>query len=170
MQETVYWTRLILGEWSVYGAATAKGLCYIGTPDASFEELEHWVNKHFKQVKLEENEAIFHPYVNELENYLAGKGETFTAKLDLYGTTFQKKVWHELQNIAYGETLSYSDIAERLQNPRAVRAVGGAIGANPVLIFVPCHRVITKDGKLGGFRAGLPMKEHLLALEKAKLQ
>lgn len=168
MQVKVYWTKFTLGAWTMYGAATEEGLCYIGTPDAPFAELESWVRKRIKNAKIEENETIFQPYINELEKYFLGESDTFTGKLDLYGTTFQKTVWNELQNIAHGETLSYSDIAERLQNPRAVRAVGSAIGANPILIIVPCHRVITKDGKLGGFRAGLPMKEDLLKLEKVK--
>ena len=86
--------------------------------------------------------------------------------IDLHGTPFQQIVWKALQEIPYGQTVSYSDIAERIEKPNAVRAVGTAIGANPVLIIVPCHRVIAKSGKLGGFRAGLEMKEQLLELER----
>ena len=86
--------------------------------------------------------------------------------MDLHGTPFQQSVWKALQEIPYGQTVSYSDIAERIEKPNAVRAVGTAIGANPVLIIVPCHRVIAKSGKLSGFRAGLEMKEQLLGLEK----
>lgn len=167
MKSRIYWAKCKLGAWSMYLAATEAGLCYISTPDAPFTELEKWVGKHLKDAKLEENQAVLQPYVNELKSYLEGQCKAFTAKLDLYGTPFQQQVWHVLQEITYGETLSYTDVAERLQNPRAVRAVGGAIGANPVLFFIPCHRVITKDGKLGGFRAGLSMKEHLLTLEKS---
>ena len=86
--------------------------------------------------------------------------------LDLYGTKFQKSVWTELQKIPFGETSTYSDIAEKINKPSAFRAVGSAIGANPVMIVIPCHRVIGKSGKLTGFRGGLLMKQKLLALEK----
>ncbi|MDM8102298.1 methylated-DNA--[protein]-cysteine S-methyltransferase [Oceanobacillus oncorhynchi] len=86
--------------------------------------------------------------------------------MDLKGTAFQESVWEALQHIPYGETVSYMNIAEKIEKPKAVRAVGAAIGANPVMILVPCHRVIAKDGKLTGFRGGIPMKESLLELER----
>lgn len=165
MQE-IYWAKIQLDNWQVYCAATEKGLCYIGSPDASMEELKTWVETRFSKIQLVENEVIFQAYRDELMEYLIGDRQEFTMSLDLYGTAFQLKVWEMLQAIPYGEVVSYMDIAERLQNPGAVRAVGGAIGANPVLIGVPCHRVITKNGKLGGFRAGLAMKKQLLELEE----
>ncbi|AOV06741.1 methylated-DNA--[protein]-cysteine S-methyltransferase [Sporosarcina ureilytica] len=167
MKQTVYWSKVQLAEWSMYMAATEKGLCYIGTPDAPFEELSNWAAKRIRNALLEENQEIIAPYANELRATIDGKGKTFTGQLDLYGTPFQQSVWEVLQTIPYGDTISYTDVAERLQKPKAVRAVGGAIGANPVLIVVPCHRVMTKDGKLGGFRAGLTMKEQLLKLERS---
>lgn len=169
MQE-IYWAKIQLADWQVYSAATGKGLCYIGSPGASFDELKTWVQKRFKNVQLIEKEEIFQPYKDELMEYLNEDRQAFTMPLDLYGTAFQLKVWEALQSIPYGEVVSYMDIAERLENPGAVRAVGGAIGANPILIAVPCHRVITKDGKLGGFRAGVAMKKQLLTLEESDLQ
>lgn len=161
----IYWSRLRLNNWHVYSARTEKGLCYIGSPGAPFEEMTTWVEKRFKSVQFIENESLFDLYKKELLDYVMGNRKEFTVPLDLYGTEFQQKVWQVLREIPYGEVVSYMDVAQCLQNPRAVRAVGGAIGANPVLIFVPCHRVITKDGKLGGFRAGVAMKEQLLSLE-----
>ena len=86
--------------------------------------------------------------------------------MDLHGTPFQMAVWEALRKIPFGVTVSYTDIAERIGKPSSVRAVGTAIGANPVLITVPCHRVIAKSGKLTGYRGGLDMKEQLLGLEK----
>ncbi len=164
----VYWSNMTVGKWSMYSAATEKGICYIGTPNAPFEELERWVKKQIQHAELIECAANFKECEEALRQYDRGERRSFTIPLDLYGTDFQRKVWKALQRIPYGETFSYIKIAEEIQNPRAVRAVGGAIGANPVPIIVPCHRVITKDGKLGGFRAGVTMKETLLELERSK--
>lgn len=102
----------------------------------------------------------------QLETYLAGKNVKFGARLDLSaGTPFQQKVWRALLSIPRGETRSYAWIAKKIGNPKAVRAVGSACGANPVPIIVPCHRAIASDGSLGGFGGGLALKKDLLALE-----
>lgn len=102
----------------------------------------------------------------ELDEYFAGKRKSFDIPLKLSGTEFQKKAWEELQKIPYGETITYGEQARRLGNEKAVRAVGGANGRNPVLIMVPCHRVIGADGSLTGFAAGISVKAFLLELEK----
>ena len=115
---------------------------------------------------LLEDAHILKPYVKELIDYLEGRRKEFTLPVDLHGTAFQQSVWKVLQQIPYNQTVSYTDIAEQIQKPNAVRAVGTAIGANPVLITVPCHRVIAKSGKPTGYRGGLEMKERLLGLEK----
>lgn len=103
--------------------------------------------------------------LRELESYFAGKLKKFALPLDLRGTPFQKAVWEALLKIPYGETRSYSDIAQAIGNPAAVRAVGLANGANPVSIIVPCHRVIGKSGGLVGYGGGLERKRALLELE-----
>lgn len=87
----------------------------------------------------------------------------------LEGTDFQKSVWNAIVQIPYGTTLSYRELAARIGRPEAVRAVGGAVGANPVPIVVPCHRVLGSDGKLTGFAGGLNVKERLLELEGARI-
>ena len=97
---------------------------------------------------------------------MKGKEQTFTVSFDYKGTAFQLAVWNALCEIPYGQTTSYSDIANSINKPTAVRAVGAAIGANPVLITVPCHRVVGKNGSLTGYRGGLEMKTQLLDLEK----
>jgi len=102
----------------------------------------------------------------EIEEYLNGDRKSFSSPLDMQGTPFQIEVWNELLNIPYGETRSYGEIAAAVGRPRAARAVGAAIGANPLPIIVPCHRVIGKNGSLVGFGGGLRLKERLLLLEK----
>jgi methylated-DNA-[protein]-cysteine S-methyltransferase len=108
--------------------------------------------------------------VQALEDYFAGKTMAFeNLPLDLKGGPFHLRVWEELQKIPPGETVSYGELARRLGNPRASRAVGQACGANPIPLIVPCHRVIASNGSLGGFSAGLERKRWLLAHEQANL-
>jgi methylated-DNA-[protein]-cysteine S-methyltransferase len=103
----------------------------------------------------------------QLRAYFAGQLRRFELPLDMQGTEFQLRVWRELENIPYGETRSYTQIAAAINAPQAVRAVGAANGANPIPIIVPCHRVIGSSGKLVGYGGGLPLKKRLLALEGA---
>ena len=107
--------------------------------------------------------------VAELTEYFAGRRQTFTVPRDVQGTRFQEKVWEQLSKIPYGKTYSYSEIAKRIGNPKATRAVGTANGRNPISIMVPCHRVIAADGSLGGFGGGLANKITLLKLEQTNL-
>jgi methylated-DNA-[protein]-cysteine S-methyltransferase len=103
--------------------------------------------------------------VRQLRAYFAGSLRRFTLPLDLQGTPFQLHVWRELETIPFGEFRTYSDIAQAIGAPKAVRAVGAANGANPVAIVVPCHRVIGSSGKLVGYGGGLPLKKKLLEIE-----
>lgn len=102
----------------------------------------------------------------QIMEYFQGMRRTFTFPYELRGTDFQKKVWHALCDIPYGETRTYKEIAAAVGNPKACRAVGMANNKNPIAIAVPCHRVIGADGKLVGYAGGLDMKETLLQLEK----
>lgn len=104
--------------------------------------------------------------VRQLREYFAGKRTGFDLPLAPRGTEFQRSVWRQLQGIPYGETISYGELARRVGNPKASRAVGSANGANPLPIVIPCHRVIAANGTLGGFGGGLPTKQMLLALEQ----
>jgi methylated-DNA-[protein]-cysteine S-methyltransferase len=103
----------------------------------------------------------------QIREYLDGQRVTFDVPLRPSGTTFQQSVWSELQTIPCGETKSYGDIARSIGNPKGVRAVGGAIGRNPISIIVPCHRVIGSNGSLTGYAGELWRKEWLLAHEKS---
>ncbi|WP_019230401.1 methylated-DNA--[protein]-cysteine S-methyltransferase [Sedimentibacter sp. B4] len=104
----------------------------------------------------------------QLNEYFEGKRNSFDLPLNPKGTEFQKKVWAALCDIPYGETRSYKQIAEYIGNPKACRAVGMANNKNPIMIFIPCHRVVGSDGSLTGYAGGLDMKEKLLSLEKGK--
>ena len=104
----------------------------------------------------------------QLDEYFAGRLRTFTTPLVFEGTAFQNQVWKELCRIPYGETISYLELANRIRNPKAVRAVGMANGANPIAIIVPCHRVIGSNGALTGFGGGIPTKRALLELERGQ--
>src|ERR1700719_4924038 len=103
--------------------------------------------------------------IRQLRDYFVGLRTGFDLPLAPEGTPFQRAVWRQLQDIPYGETISYGELARRVGNPKASRAVGSANGANPLPIVIPCHRVIAGDGTLGGFGGGLPTKQALLALE-----
>lgn len=104
----------------------------------------------------------------ELDEYFAGRLKAFATPVVFEGTSFQHSVWKELCRIPYGETISYLELAQRIKNPKAVRAVGLANGANPIAIIVPCHRVIGSNGSLTGFGGGLPVKKALLSLERGE--
>ena len=153
----------------MYIAATSKGLCFVGSQNSPFEEVSKWAEKAFPGSQLEENIEILRPYLEQIMEYLEGGRKDFTLSFDYNGTAFQQAVWKALCEIPYGQTKSYSDVANHINKPTAVRAVGAAIGKNPILITVPCHRVLGKNGSLTGFRGGLEMKKQLLELEQKRL-
>lgn len=130
----------------------------------------YWPNQKPDRVKFPDLEKynsnrVLKSAVKQLESYFSGKRKDFNIPLSPVGTEFQKEVWEALRLISYGETVSYGDIAKQIGRPKAVRAVGGAIGRNPLSILIPCHRVIGASGKLTGFAGSLSTKEFLLNLE-----
>ncbi len=163
----LYIDTLTYAQGTMYIVASDDGLVYIGTPNTPFEEVKTWAKKSFSGYSLEENKEKLQQYVKQLTAYFNKELTEFDVPIHVKGTRFQLAVWDALKELPYGTTATYSDIAHRIGNPKAVRAVGGAIGANPILAIIPCHRVIGKDGKLTGFRSGLAMKEFLLELERA---
>ena len=104
--------------------------------------------------------------IQQLDEYFAGKRKNFDIHFDLGGTDFQKKVWQELCKIPFDQTISYAELARRVGNPKASRAVGNANGKNPIPIIIPCHRVVKSDGSLGGYSSGITKKKQLLKLER----
>ncbi len=113
------------------------------------------------------DDDFFADVTAQLDAYFAGDRDSFDVPMRLEGTEFQRRVWTQLCAIPYGETISYGELARRVGNPKAARAVGLANGRNPVAVIVPCHRVIAADGSLGGYGGGLDRKTHLLDLERA---
>ena len=118
--------------------------------------------------KKEKITPLLQRTIQQLQEYFLGQRKEFDLPINLKGTNFQIKVWQELQKIPYGQTISYSELAKRINCPKAVRAVGGACGKNPILIIVPCHRVLGKNGNLTGFSGGIDYKEKLLILENTQ--
>jgi methylated-DNA-[protein]-cysteine S-methyltransferase len=121
------------------------------------------------QPEWQEDSAAFQEVAAQLKAYFAAQLKAFDLPLAPEGTPFQQLVWEELLKIPYGETISYGELAHRIGNPKASRAVGLANGSNPIPIVIPCHRVIGSNGKLTGYGGGLPIKEKLLALEHKQL-
>lgn len=165
---TLYWSEVRVGSMSLMVAETERGLCYTGAFGSSYNDMTRELAALFKNETLEwvRDDARLSAYGIELAEYGQGINVGFDGRLDLRGTPFQIQVWHALLDIPYGVVRSYSDIAVAIGKPSAVRAVGSAIGANPVLIRVPCHRVIGKNGAITGYRGGLEMKRRLLLLEQ----
>ncbi len=142
---------------------TILGTIGIAEEKGSIVEISYdKIHRDFQQEKTKLIEETFF----QLNAYINGNRKTFQIPLHFCGTTFQKKVWEALLEIPYGETKSYQEIAEKIGNPKALRAVGNAIHGNPIAIVVPCHRVIGKNHKLVGYAGGIHRKEILLNLEK----
>lgn len=147
------------------------GPLLLSSNDAGLREIQFVNGRHSAHVEpgWQENAAALKEPVRQLRAYFAGELKDFDLPLAPKGTEFQQNVWAELCSIPYGETISYGELARRIGNPNASRAVGLANGSNPIPIIIPCHRVIGANGKLTGYGGGLPIKEKLLALEKRQL-
>jgi len=118
-----------------------------------------------ESVSTEVLEAVVLKAQEQLEEYFSGKRKVFSLPLAMSGTAFQQRVWSAVNTIPFGQTTSYLKLSQTLGNPAAIRAVGAAIGANPVLVIIPCHRIIGTNGQLTGYAGGLDRKEKLLELE-----
>lgn len=129
----------------------------------------HLINIQFTQPQkaLLQTTELLSMATIQLDEYFQGKRTTFSLPFKLIGTPFQLAVWKELQNIPYGQTTSYKEIAQKINKPKAYRAVGMANNKNPLPIIIPCHRVIGSNGKLIGYAGGLNLKNYLLELEKS---
>ena len=146
-------------------AATAKGICSVRLGKDK-EGLEQELRTEFSQAEIIENAKALKPWVDSIVNHLKGKEPHLDLPLDVQATAFQKRVWQELQAIPYGETRSYSEVAEAIGKPKAVRAVASACAKNPTALVVPCHRVVRSDGSMGGYRWGVERKIALLKQER----
>lgn len=154
--------------------ATSIGTLYIvasetGLKSVGWEKSKNLVKelKSTKDDKAKSIQKLLTDTEKQLKEFLSGTRKKFNLPLDPDGTTFQKKVWKQLSRIPFGTTKSYKDIATAINNAKACRAVGSANGKNPICIIIPCHRVISADGTLGGYSGGLNYKKKLLQIEKS---
>ena len=122
-------------------------------------------SEHFQTDSISNSSTLLKDACRQLDEYFEGRRQKFDLALKLHGTDFQRSAWESLLRIPYGETRSYLQQAESISNPRAIRAIGQANSRNPISIFIPCHRVIGKNGSLTGYAGGLDCKTHLLAME-----
>ncbi|AIQ56073.1 hypothetical protein PBOR_03165 [Paenibacillus borealis] len=150
--------------------ATASGLCMIkfGTYEANSETIAGWVKAQLgPAAQIYADAGSLSEAERQLAAYFSGQLQSFSVPLDMRGTVFQRQVWEALLSVPYGESASYKDIAVRIGNPQAVRAVGGANNRNPVPVIVPCHRIIGAGGSLVGYAGGLGIKSRQLEAEQA---
>lgn len=160
--ETLLYFRTLSPVGPLFLAASTKGLVRL-----EFEARVQNLNP--KTAQLKESSKGLAPYLDQLNEYFAGRRREFSIPLDLRGTDFQLECWRALLGIPYGETRSYRDLARAIGHPNAFRAVGMSNNRNPIAIVVPCHRVIAADGSLCGYGGGLDIKRKLLDLEQASL-
>jgi len=162
MKNPIFYTYLNSSIGELLLAADETGLISVGFPAGKMARRHesHWI--------LDPDR--FRDVVQQLNAYFAGELRNFNVRLALYGTNFQARVWKALQDIPYGATSSYADVAASIGSPKASRAVGAANARNPVPIIVPCHRVIGKSGNMVGFGGGIKAKQQLLSLERLSLQ
>ncbi|WP_074674014.1 methylated-DNA--[protein]-cysteine S-methyltransferase [Listeria ivanovii] len=149
----MYYDSICFFDAELYLIATEQALIYVGTD-------KKWL------LNATQNTKKLNKYKTAIRAYQNKEIVAFDFPIELTGSSLQMEVFEALKTIPYGETRTYTEIAEQINRPKAVRAVGAAIGKNPLLVIIPCHRVIGKNGKLTGFSGGLSMKESLLDLEK----
>jgi len=145
--------------------ATERGICAVSLGNSD-QTLERWLGEEYSAATIRRDETRLGAWLAAIVAHLEGKTADLDLPLDLRATSFQWRVWRELQKIPYGTTASYSVIARRIGQPAAVRAVANACAGNPAALVIPCHRVTRGDGRLGGYRWGAERKEKLLAIEK----
>ena len=147
---------------SIFYYSSPVGILEIKSTESHITQL---LFKESAKTSSENIPAVMKECIRQLDEYFSGNRKDFTLPLAPEGTTFQCSVWKALETIPYGQTISYKELAERVENPKACRAVGTANGRNPIVIIIPCHRVIAANGTLGGYAGGLDIKTILLKLE-----
>lgn len=167
MADVFYYDYVTIKPWTYFLAITDKGLSYVGLKE---DEASPIFSYYPNRMLLHDPKRLA-PYTQQLKEYFAGKRHYFDVPIDIseFGTPFQRSVLQIVAKVPYGSTVSYGDIASSLDSARSVQAVAHAIALNPVLIFIPCHRIIMANGMIGGYRLGSKEKARLLNLEKSYL-
>ncbi len=140
-------------------------ICYIGLPNMTMEQIKRWAAQQFPGEMLAETRTPFDDERAELRGFLDGRLKGFTFAIARRNTPFGCLVLEAVSVVPYGGTATYGDIARQIHRPGAARAVGRAVGANPLPLVIPCHRIVGSDGSLTGYGGGLPLKKKLLAME-----
>lgn len=149
-------------------AATERGLCRVQLGNKERDLVAALEDEFPEAASVERDDDALGGYVRELVRRMSGWSPRTELPLDIQATAFQRRVWEELKSIPRGETRTYSEIAEAIGNPKAVRAVGNACANNPVALAIPCHRVLRNDGSLGGYAWGIERKQALISAERAQ--
>ncbi|KAB8128328.1 methylated-DNA--[protein]-cysteine S-methyltransferase [Gracilibacillus oryzae] len=157
-----------IGQLTIVGENETIFALEFGSFAEKKEKLLKWCQKHELPTIIKDDQQQLASVQEQITEYFKGERVNFSLKYVLFGTEFQKKVWNALLQVPYGQTRSYKQIAESLQSPKAVRAVGGANNKNPISIIIPCHRVIGANGNLVGYGGGLDKKTYLLEFENRK--
>lgn len=165
--ETLFTARVETPFGPLCVASSEKGLAYVALPHESGRGFGGWRATHAPDARVVERRTPNDAAIDQLMEYVEGTRRVFELALDLRATPFQRAVYKAVAKIGYGETAAYSDVAESIGRPKAVRAVGAANGANPIPLVIPCHRVIGRGGALQGYAGGLDLKARLLAMEQA---
>ncbi len=161
--ETIYYTGIDTPWGKIWAAASEKGLVQLNLSsgkEAFLKEL-----KARTKAELIEDPSRFGEMRSQLHSYFRHERTSFDIPLDLRGTPFQVDVWRGIYDVQYGQLTSYGRIAKAIGRPNAVRAVGNAVGDNPISLVIPCHRVVSSNGGIGGFGGGLPLKRRMLTHE-----
>jgi O-6-methylguanine DNA methyltransferase len=167
MPDELYWAAMKSRIGTIRVATTQRGVCKITLGRETAQEFLRWLARHIGQAPQRPDWSGLAAFaLDQIAEYLAGRRREFDLPLDVRGTDFQRRMWAAVAAIPYGQTRTYADIARVLGQPRAVRAVGAANGANPLPLIVPCHRVIGSDGSLTGYGGGLDVKRKLLEMEQ----
>lgn len=168
MKTILYYTEVDtpLGPLLIVGTKEAVIRIDFGTWEQRKEGHEKWFPKYFKRIMFTPVADMFAHVKEQLFEYFAKERQQFTFSFELYGTPFQKRAWQALSKTTpFGQTKSYQELAEAIDHPKAVRAIGGAMNRNPLSIVIPCHRVLGKNKQLTGYGGGLDKKEFLLRHE-----
>ncbi|MCY9806292.1 methylated-DNA--[protein]-cysteine S-methyltransferase [Lentilactobacillus senioris] len=163
----LYWDS-VEEEQKFFFTMTKRGVNFVSSPGRFLSEIYDFYPGQEYDLEYKYEEEQTKPVKEQLEEYLTGKREEFDVPLDLTdtGTEFQQQVWRAIQTIPYGQTITYKQLAEQIGKSSAIRAVGNAVAMNPLLILVPCHRVVKANGDLGKYRGGVAAKQKLLELEQ----
>ena len=172
MTKKIVYDEVAFGDYRFLVAVSQKGLVYVDVATNRLDNLMRYLRNSREEIELIQDAKATERYTLELLEYFAGERQIFDLPLDFCGqaTAFQQQVWQEIAKVPFGETSSYSLLDEAVGRPTATRAVGSAVGRNPLSIVVPCHRILRKDGGVGGYAGGLPLKYRLLEIENIKVK